>query len=148
VVRRGGILLANRLQLTGIQRGILCKRISVSDYGEASLQPTRLYRCLMVRPVTFEHDECGWFCNHNGPMEVATLAREDLIGNASKGLYRGSAVQLAPHIQWSVEVFRLRRKSTTDSIYYDSSVNVSSASAPWALCNAMAGREFVFDQTA
>jgi len=102
----------------------------------------------MVRPVNSEHDACGWIYNHNGPMEVAPLAREDLMGDASKGGYRGSAVQLAPQIQSSVEVFQLRRKSTTDSIYYDSSVNVSSALAPWALCNAMAGRQFVLDRTA
>lgn len=82
------------------------------------------------RPVNFERDECGWVYNHNGPMEVATTAREDLIGNASKGGYRGSAVQLAPQSQSSVELFRLRMKATTNSIFYDSSVNVSSASTP------------------
>jgi len=102
----------------------------------------------MVRPVNFEHDECGWIYNHNGPMEVATLAREELIGDASEGGYRGSAVQLAPQSQSNVAVFRLRRKSTTDSIFYELSVNVSPASTPSAHCNAMAQRQFVLDRTA
>jgi hypothetical protein len=134
--------------MRGIQRGTLCKRISVSDYGEASIQPNRLYKCLMVRSVSFEHDECGWVYNHNGPMEVAPLAREDPMGDASKGGYRGAEMQLAPQSQSSVEVFQLRRKSTTDAIFYESSVNVSSASTPSAHCIATAWRQFVLDRSA
>lgn len=100
------------------------------------------------RTGDFGRDACGWIYNHNGPMDVATLAREDLIGNASKGGYRGSAVRLAPQSQSSVELFRLRRKSTTSLIFYDSSVNVSSASTPLALCSAMTRRPFVLGRTA
>jgi len=71
----------------------------------------------MLRPANFDHDESAWLYNHNGWMEVATLAREDLIGDASNGGCRGSAVQLAPQSQSSVEVFQLSRKSTIDSIF-------------------------------
>jgi hypothetical protein len=102
----------------------------------------------MVRRVDVGKDKCGWNHNHNRSMEVAALAQRYLTGDASKGRYRGSAVQLAPQSQSSVELFRLGWKSTANSVFYDSSVNVSSASTPWALFNAMTRRQFVFDQTA